>query len=593
MRDIISHDGGLERLVRVLQHCARGGLAGAVPASLAELKGKGKGKARARPRVPRKSPFKAFAEYDLLPSPQELFELEEADVDGALLAKSAEGRSPGSAGYTYSIPSSLLLPASSTAKHLLYTYSLAFQCIVNIGVRGSEAIRTRVVEAGALDVVVFVLERYLEDVQRKRLQNQADWLRGGGGADRGRDVQMADEEMERRAAQAVAAPAPHSAQTERRLGRIVTASNGSSPASTAPVSPVPPASPSASSLPHIAVPPSAISRPLLTRLNVVAASSAAASTPAGVLRPPTRVRTPDTEASSLTGDENGSTSGREQEQDGDEVMVASSSSSSTAAATVPLAEVVKAVNASPAPPPRQDAEGDVVMDDGSSTPEQPELRPRQQRSRPPMPRAHTMPQPLPRAAAAPNAPGDAAASSPAPISAAPTSASPSAPAASEDDGALHFRDEDILLSLQLLAYLSKYPHVRSLFHAPSAALVASASTRTPAAAPSACPSSSSSSSASRRPPLPPTNIFSLVESFTYRPPADDPFTPRHPTEVQYWAGVIMRNACRKDEAQGGIRQCANMRCGKWEVYAREFAKCRRCRRAKYCSKTVRHAAPLG
>ncbi|KPV73086.1 uncharacterized protein RHOBADRAFT_29284, partial [Rhodotorula graminis WP1] len=87
VRDIISHDGGLERLVRVLQHCARGGPAGA---------------------------------------------------------------------------------------HLLYTYSLAFQCIVNIGVRGSEAIRTRVVEAGALDVVVFVLERYLEDVQRKRQQNQAD-----------------------------------------------------------------------------------------------------------------------------------------------------------------------------------------------------------------------------------------------------------------------------------------------------------------------------------------------------------------------------------------------------------------------------------
>ncbi|GAA5910499.1 hypothetical protein JCM8208_007624 [Rhodotorula glutinis] len=610
VRDIISHDGGLERLVRVLQHCARGGPVGAVPASLAELKGKGKGKARALPRVVRKSPFKAFADYDLLPTAVEMVGIEDTDVDGSLLAKNAEGRSGPADDFTYSIPASLLLPASSTAKHLLYTYSLAFQCIVNIGVRGSEAIRTRVVEAGALDVVVFVLERYLEDVQRKRQQNQVDWARGGGaGSSRGgrrREAQpWAGDQLEQAPAQAVAAPAPHAAMAPdaRRLDRLVVpASNSSSPASTAPVSPVPPASPStAHALPHIAVPPSAISRPLLTRLNVVAASSAAASTPAGDLRPPTRLRTPDTEASSLTGDENGSASG--QEQDGDEVMVvatsvASSSSTAVTPATVPLAEVVKAVNgaaASPAlAPARQDAEGDVVMDDGSSTTEQPESRvsPAQQqqqhRSRPPLPRAHTMPQPLLRMPV-----------SPAAVAPAPAAAVSSVPARSpEDDGALHFRDEDILLSLQLLAYLSKYPHVRSLFHAPSAALVASASSRLPAAhGPSSSTSStvtvtssSAAASSARRAPLPPTNIFSLVESFTYRPPADDPFTPRHPTEVQYWAGVIMRNACRKDEAQGGIRQCANMRCGKWEAYAREFAKCRRCRRAKYCSKTCQSEA---
>jgi hypothetical protein len=61
----------------------------------------------------------------------------------------------------------------------------------------------------------------------------------------------------------------------------------------------------------------------------------------------------------------------------------------------------------------------------------------------------------------------------------------------------------------------------------------------------------------------------------------------------------MRNACRKDESRGGIRQCANslyyffplttifiltVMCGKWETYPREFAKCRRCRKAKYCGK---------
>jgi hypothetical protein len=124
--------------------------------------------------------------------------------------------------------------------------------------------------------------------------------------------------------------------------------------------------------------------------------------------------------------------------------------------------------------------------------------------------------------------------------------------------------------------LSKYPHVREVFH---------------------CPSSSSSSCCDTT-VSPPTNrsvnIFSLVELFTHRPPSDDPFTPRLSNEVQYWACTIMRNACRKDEQRGGIRQCANMNCGKWEQYAREFAKCRRCRRAKYCSVSLapsRFSAP--
>ncbi|CAG8620094.1 10706_t:CDS:1 [Acaulospora colombiana] len=110
-----------------------------------------------------------------------------------------------------------------------------------------------------------------------------------------------------------------------------------------------------------------------------------------------------------------------------------------------------------------------------------------------------------------------------------------------------YREEEILLSLQLLAYLSKYPHLRATFHNA----------------------------------YPPHNVFSLVEKFTHR---------LHPPEIQYWAGVIMRNACRKDEDRGGIRQCAYMACGKWESYPREFAKCRRCRKAKYCSKACQSKA---
>ena len=46
-------------------------------------------------------------------------------------------------------------------KHAAYRFSLAFQCIVNIGVRGSEPIRSRVVQAGMLDVVGCILEAWL------------------------------------------------------------------------------------------------------------------------------------------------------------------------------------------------------------------------------------------------------------------------------------------------------------------------------------------------------------------------------------------------------------------------------------------------
>lgn len=115
----------------------------------------------------------------------------------------------------------------------------------------------------------------------------------------------------------------------------------------------------------------------------------------------------------------------------------------------------------------------------------------------------------------------------------------------ETENVFH-REEDVLLCLQLLAYLSKYPHIRDLFHTSFT-----------------------------------KNVFSVVEKFCHR---------LHPGPIQYWAGVIMRNACRKDETKGGIRRCANMTCGKWETQPREFAKCRRCRKAKYCSKSCQSKA---
>ena len=75
--------------------------------------------------------------------------------------------------------------------------------------------------------------------------------------------------------------------------------------------------------------------------------------------------------------------------------------------------------------------------------------------------------------------------------------------------------------------------------------------------------------------LPNLNLFPLVEKYTV--------TSDNPKDVIYWSSVIMRNSCRKNEATG-VRQCSNFSCGKWEEYPRQFAKCRRCKRTKYCSR---------
>ncbi|WWC71499.1 uncharacterized protein I206_105457 [Kwoniella pini CBS 10737] len=144
-----------------------------------------------------------------------------------------------------------------------------------------------------------------------------------------------------------------------------------------------------------------------------------------------------------------------------------------------------------------------------------------------------------------------------------------------------YSDDSILLALQLLAYLSKYPHVRTAFHHP----------RRPMHATFELGLNSVTNPLPERPAYSETpDIFSLVERFTFRPSPSDPLFCKIPPEIQYWAGVIMRNACRKDEARGGIRQCANMSCGRWEKFSREFAKCRRCRKAKYCSKECQSRA---
>jgi MYND finger len=149
------------------------------------------------------------------------------------------------------------------------------------------------------------------------------------------------------------------------------------------------------------------------------------------------------------------------------------------------------------------------------------------------------------------------------------------PTASPGLQAMQPRDEDVLMSLQLLAYVSKYCNLRPHFQATH--LVPKLRLNREGLSDESGTASSMAEDEEDEEYLQPDdfNTFPLVEKFTVR---------HHSKDMQYWACVVMRNLCRKDDSRGGIRQCAYYACGKWEEFTRQFAKCRRCRRTKYCSK---------
>lgn len=149
------------------------------------------------------------------------------------------------------------------------------------------------------------------------------------------------------------------------------------------------------------------------------------------------------------------------------------------------------------------------------------------------------------------------------------------------------REEDVLMSLQLLAYVSKYCNLRKYFqksHLVPRLKIGKEMQLLDGVDPAALEAEMEDDEQEYEEEylLPnDLNIFPLVEKFTVR---------YHSTDMQYWAGVVMRNLCRKDDTKGGIRQCAYYQCGKWEEFTRQFAKCRRCRRTKYCSKECQKSA---
>ncbi|KAI9763498.1 MAG: hypothetical protein M1835_007799 [Candelina submexicana] len=144
------------------------------------------------------------------------------------------------------------------------------------------------------------------------------------------------------------------------------------------------------------------------------------------------------------------------------------------------------------------------------------------------------------------------------------------------------RDEDVIMSLQLLAYVSKYCNLRSYFQQSHLVPLLKIGNELQMLDDDSKGAQLPAEELEEEYLVPDDfNIFPLVEKFTVR---------HHTQDMQYWAGVVMRNLCRKDDSRGGTRQCAYYQCGKWEEYQRQFAKCRRCRRTKYCSKECQKSA---
>ncbi|KAF9991638.1 hypothetical protein BGZ80_005617 [Entomortierella chlamydospora] len=309
-------------------------------------------------------------------------------------------------------------------------WTLAFQCVVNIGVRGTEHIRKRVVQAGMVPVIVHVLESFFTVLKSVNDENERrKLLRRAETAQQNSQTMITDGDH---STDSQPFTAPMTEEPEQLQGTGLDTSNNSS---------------------------SSLSSSSITAATLAAPSTTAASITVGSVEPSTVNLAPQP----TTIFQNS-------------LFHHNPLDDAQGPSAMPAAQELSQAHTNP------DNTRSIPMDNGDGRPQQ-----------------------------------------------------------------IFYREDDILHSLQLLAYLSKYPSLRSSFHTDSG-----------------------------------SNVFAIVEKFTHRT--------MHPMEIQYWAGVIMRNACRKDDSRKGIRQCAYTGCGKWETKPREFAKCRRCRKAKYCSKQCQSKA---
>lgn len=106
------------------------------------------------------------------------------------------------------------LNPKSFDKHAAYRFSLAFQCVVNIGVRGSEPIRSRVVQAGTLEVVGCILEAWLAN---------KGFAVGPGASASGMPRETREQRLARRQAQNEARQRDQALQLQRALQRQLAA----------------------------------------------------------------------------------------------------------------------------------------------------------------------------------------------------------------------------------------------------------------------------------------------------------------------------------------------------------------------------------
>lgn len=539
-----------------------------------------------------------------------------------------------------------LLNPTSFDKHAAYRFSLAFQSVVNIGVRGSEDIRARVVQAGTLDVVGCVLEAWLA---------AKGFAVGPSASASGLPRETREQRAARRQAQAELRSRQQAAELERALRRQVEinhAQSGAVQGRIAQASPTSetPTDTSTNATPGASTPTGAVTVPGRDRSGTVIGR------PVWDGQGTIRARHPPAEppADDNSGDTSRAETETEDDADGDVDMEQLrprphprravgivSDNTENEAALSPAATVPAVSDAHIIVDPTMVAGDGVGVEDGLVSLEQNDdfalgappgapgaidgttprnTNPRVGRIAPDVtPRA--IPVPLPGAG-----PTGAAGRVEAPPTLRPPLRTLPTPLATAMAHPHHhrdvlagdtglYRDEDVLLGLQLLAYLSKYPHVRQAFYKPrptfhpataaatahqrsqlqtqavagpssaasvvlppvrethgffkafgavrgkekaKATTVASTSAVSAAGPSSATPASSAQASA----PAPrQTNVFSLVERFTFRPSSSESELPNAPpplpADIQYWAGVIMRNACRKDDSRGGIRQCAN------------------------------------
>ncbi|WFD31435.1 hypothetical protein MSPP1_002470 [Malassezia sp. CBS 17886] len=516
--------------------------------------------------------------------------------------------------------------------HQNWKWSLAFQCLVNIGVRGSEAIRTRVVEAGMVPIIIRVLETYLhaaESVREEQALAQGAPKLECATALPLQATRAEPQEMRRTIYPSMVQedapgndPARRSVpRMQQALGFDHTISAAVSRLESELSSPMDVESVDASALPDDRVADSTAARADAARTPLhrehmqsvsdaigehpapARDASAASESPSTV--PAVRMESTTTFASTCwpsdtdAAYETAPSTSEQRHVDCADYVVGSAGDASASGSASECAEDTEML----ADDAEMADEPVVLAADGmlpaGKTEDHGTPRPTRTGTASSDARSAALDTQRARGVSPTRADADRARTpraAPAPVSAerwASVDASPREPAAPEDRRAAGrdagaaavqmYREEEVLLSLQLLAYLSKYPHVRLFFHNTD---VRGDMIFCPDWPDDDVPNTSWSPSDPAK-----QNVFSVAERFTLRPSRNSANSsllsslyPRLAPEIQYWAGVVMRNACRKDESRGGIRQCANMLCGKWESYPREFAKCRRCRKAKYCSK---------